>query len=253
LTPYRGTARIIAIDMIATDSPGSPNSLKTDKASTLAGWCGLAGALLFFTGDMLFYGHFGAGATFASGAMTTVQQSSIERIFAGGLVGPMAACLCIVGFWHVYQIVRPEAKHLGRLMFAAFFVMIVIGSAVHALWVAKGIGMKYCSAPHSDCAPVLELATQYWDLLYVMSATPGYVGTALLAYLVISAKTFYPRWAILFNPAVFLLSLSLGASRMPSPLGAILVGGTTNLSVATFFALSLVLTRRKGRRRTSRG
>jgi hypothetical protein len=220
------------------------------KAHVLAGWCGIAGALLFFTGDMLFYGHVGPGSTFASGALATVQRSSIERLFAGGLVGPIAAGLCIIGFWNVYQNVKPEAKALGRLMFAAFFIMMVVGSAVHALWVAKGVGMKYCSAPYSDCAPVLELAKQYWGLLYVMSATPGYIGTALLGYLVISEKTIYPRWAILFNPAVFLLLLSLGAGRMPSPFGAILVGGTTNLSIATFFAISLFLTRREDRRRT---
>jgi hypothetical protein len=228
--------------MIENRDGDSSDPMKTDKAQWLAGWCGLAGALLFFTGDMLFYGHFGAGATFASGALTTVQQSSTERLFAGGLVGPIAACLCILGFWHVYQNVKPSAKTLGRLMFAAFFVMMIVGSAVHALWVAKGIGMKYCSEPHSDCAPVLELANQYWNLLYVMSATPGYIGTALLAYLVISGRTIYPRSAILANPAVFLLLLSLGASQVPSPVGGILVGGTTNLSIAAFFAVSLFLT-----------
>jgi hypothetical protein len=209
---------------------------------TLAGLCGLAGALLFFAGDMLFYGHLGAGNMFASGALTTVQRSSTERLFAGGLVGPIAACLCIVGFWHVYRNVRPDT--LGRLMFAAFFVMMVVGSAVHALWVAKGIGMKYCSGPRSDCAPVLELAKHYWGLLYIMSATPGYVGTALLGYLVVSGKTIYPRWAILANPAVILLVFSLGATHIPSPIGALVVGGATNLSIVTFFAVSLFLTTR---------
>jgi hypothetical protein len=217
----------------------SLSALKSEKAVTLAGLCGLAGALLFFIGDMLFYGHLGAGAAFADGALRTVQQASTERLFAGGLLGPIAACLCIAGFWHIYQTVKPDAQLLGRLMFAAFFVMMVGGSAVHAFWVAKGIGMKYCSAPHSDCAPALELAKQYWDLLYVMSATPGYIGTALLAFLVILNKTIYPRWMILVNPAVFLLLLSLGASYIPEPLGAILVGGMTNLSIASFFAVSL--------------
>jgi hypothetical protein len=211
----------------------------------LAGLCGLAGALLFFAGDMLLYGHLGAGNMFAGGALTTVQQSSTQRLFAGGLLGPIAACLCIVGFWHVYRNVRPDTKALGRLMFAAFFVMMVVGSAVHAVWVAKGIGMKYCTDPHSGCAPVLELAKRYWDLLYTMSATPGYIGTALLGYLVVSGKTIYPRWAILANPAIILLIFSLGATHIPSPIGAVLVGGTTNLSILTFFAVSLVLTMRR--------
>jgi hypothetical protein len=236
---------MIADLMSSEPTSDSSDTLKSDKALILTGWCGLAGALLFFTGDMLFYGHLGAGAEFARGALRTVQQSSTERLFAGGLVGPIAACFCIVGFWHVYQNVKPDAKLLGQLMFAAFFVMMVVGSAVHAVWVAKGIGMKYCSEPYSDCAPVLEQAKSYWNLLYAASATPGYIGTALLGYLVISGRTIYSRWAVLANPAVFFLLLSIGASRIPSPLGAILVGGTTNLSIAMFFTASLL--RRPGR------
>jgi hypothetical protein len=36
----------------------------SDRARRFAGLCGLAGALLFCVGDMLFYGHFASGANF---------------------------------------------------------------------------------------------------------------------------------------------------------------------------------------------
>ncbi len=87
--------------------------------------------LLFFAGDMLFYGHLGPGNQFASGMLTTIQGASVERLFAGGLIGPIAACMCIVGFWHVYLNVRPQSQTLGCLMLAAFCVLMVAGSAVH--------------------------------------------------------------------------------------------------------------------------
>jgi hypothetical protein len=177
----------------------------SDLTGTLAGLSGLAGALLFFVGDMLFYGHLGPGEEFASGALATVQQASIGRLFTGGLVGPIAACLCIIGFWHVYLNVKPEARTPGRVMLAAFVAMMVAGSAVHTLWVAKGIAMKSCSAPDSDCANVLILTKSYWTLAYDMSAIPGWLGAALLAYLVVAGKTLYPRWTIVANPAVLLL------------------------------------------------
>ncbi len=220
--------------------------LKSHKARVLAGVCGLAGALSFFAGDMLFYGHFGPGSTFARGALTTIQHSSDAKLFVGGLLGPLAACLCIVGFWHVYRNIKPDAKILGRLMFAAFFFMMVAGSAVHTLWAAKGIGMKYCSEAQSDCETVLKLTKTYWNLAYALSAAPGYMGTALLGYLVVFGKTIYPRSTILANPAVILPLLSLGARCVPSPFGAILAGGSTNLSIASFFAISLLVTMRRG-------
>jgi hypothetical protein len=78
----------------------------------IAGAAGVSGALLFFAGDMLFYGHLGLGAGFHDGMLATVRNASLARLFAGGLVGPVAACLCIIGFWHVYLNVRPSAALL---------------------------------------------------------------------------------------------------------------------------------------------
>jgi len=106
------------------------------------GWGG--GALLFFVGDMLFYGHWGAGAGFHEGMIETVRNASPGRLFAGGLVGPFAACLCIVGFWHVYLNVRPSQEFVGRVMLALFAVLMVCGSAIHTLWTARGLAMKFC-------------------------------------------------------------------------------------------------------------
>jgi hypothetical protein len=94
--------------------------------------------------------------------------------------------------------------------------------------------MKYCSASAADCGTVLILTKNYWTLAYEMSAIPGWLGGALLAYLVIAGKTIYPRWTIVAHPAVFLL-LSTSAVYLPAPFGAIIVGGSTNLSIAAFF------------------
>jgi hypothetical protein len=207
----------------------------------LAGLIGLAGALLFFAGDMLFYGHLGPGNRFASGMLATIQRASVERLFAGGLIGPIAACMCIVGFWHVYLNVRPQSQTLGRLMLAAFCVLMVAGSAVHTLWTAKGLALKYCFGQQLACANVLDSTKAYWTLAYNLGAVPGYLGAVLLAYLVILKKTWYPRWTVVANPAVLIL-LSPLATAAPAPVGAILVGGSANLSISAFFLVSVLTT-----------
>jgi hypothetical protein len=212
-----------------------------DYVRRLAGLCGLAGALLFFAGDMLFYGYFGPGAGFADGMRKTVMQASNERLFAGGLIGPIAACLCIVGFWHVYLNVRPSSKVFGRVMLALFFILMVGGSAVHTLWSAKGLALKYCYGQGSPCSDVLVAIKSYWTLAYTLSSIPGYLGGVLLMGLVIMGKTWYPRWTAVASPGVLLL-LSPLATKVPSPLGAILVGGSANLSIAVFFLVSVAST-----------
>jgi hypothetical protein len=212
-----------------------------DHIRRVTGLCGVAGALLFFGGDMLFYGYFGAGSSFADGMRTTVAQASTQRLFAGGLIGPIAACLCIVGFWHVYLNVRPSSELFRRVMLAAFFILMVGGSAVHTLWTAKGLALKYCYGQGPPCSDLLTIIKSYWTVAYNLTSIPGYFGSLLLMGLVLTRRTWYPRWTVLVNPGVLIL-LSPVAAKMPSPLGAILVGGSANLSIALFFLTSVALT-----------
>ena len=213
----------------------------SDRARRLAWLCGLAGALLFCVGDMLFYGHFGSGANFAEGMIATVMRASTARLFTGGLVGPLAACLCIVGFWHAYLNIRPSHVLLARLVLILFSILMVAGSAVHTLWTAKGLALKYCYGQGAPCSDLLAAIKSYWALVYNLGAIPGYLGAGLLFGLVLLRKTYYPRWTVVANPAV-LMVLSPFADRVPAPLGAILVGGFTNLSIAIFFLVSLLTT-----------
>ncbi len=213
----------------------------SDRARRLAGLSGLLGALLFFTGDMLFYGHLGSGAQFREGMLATLHNASLERLFTGGLLGPVAACLCIVGFWHVRDNTRPTAGRLASLVFALFAMLMIAGSAIHTLWVAKGIALKYCSDAGEPCHSVLTAVQSYWSLAYNLGAIPGYLGAVILLVLVVSRRTYYPRWTIVANPAL-LYMLSPLAQRMPAPVRAILVGGFANLSIVTFFAVSCATT-----------
>jgi hypothetical protein len=187
-----------------------------DHIRRVTGLCGVAGALLFFGGDMLFYGYFGAGSSFADGMRTTVAQASTQRLFAGGLIGPIAACLCIVGFWHVYLNVRPSSELFRRVMLAAFFILMVGGSAVHTLWTAEGLALKYCYGQGPPCSDLLTIIKSYWTVAYNLTSIPGYFGSLLLMGLVVTRRTWYPRWTVLVNPGVLIL-LSPVAAKMPSP------------------------------------
>jgi hypothetical protein len=88
----------------------------------------------------------------------------------------------------------------------------------------------------------LTATTLYWRLAYNLAAIPGYFGFLLLAALVLLGKTWYPRWTVLVNPAV-LGVLAPMASRIPAPLGAVAVGGFTNLTIVVFFCASILTTR----------
>jgi hypothetical protein len=207
----------------------------------LAGLTGLLGTLLFFCGDMLFYGHVGSGAGFHEGMQRVVREASLTRLFIGGLLGPIAACFCIIGLWHVHQNITPRSPLLGRLTFYCFATMMVAGSAVHALWVPRGLVSKYEVALNT-CAPDLFAALRgYWEVAYNLAAVPAYIGAVLLLFVVVFRRSIYPRWTALANFGLLSL-LAPVAARTPAPIGAILVGGFTNLSIAVFFLVSVLST-----------
>jgi len=210
-------------------------------ANRLTGLAGVAGALLFFVGDMLFYGHWGSGTEFHEGMIEVLRDGSLTRLFIGGLVGPIAACLCLIGCWHVRGNVIGRSPLVGRVAFLSLAATMVIGSAVHALWVPRGLAMKYSDLIAPVAPELITALKNYWSLAYQMAEVPAYGAAILLLIIVLFGQTRYPRWTALANFGLLSLLESF-ASQVPYPVGAIVVGGFTNLSIAVFFLVSVLST-----------
>ena len=215
--------------------------MKDETVSRMTGLAGVTGALLFFAGDMLFYGHWGSGAKFHEGVVEVLRDGSLTRLFVGGLVGPMAACLCLIGCWHVRGNIINRSPLIGRIAFFAFATMMVIGSALHALWVPRGLAIKYSDKVAAVAPELIAALKNYWSFAYKMAEVPAYAAAILLLIIVLLGQTRYPRWTALANFGVLSLVAPL-AEQVPYPLGAVLVGGFTNLSIAVFFLVSVIAT-----------
>ena len=209
--------------------------------SRMTGLAGVTGGLLFFAGDMLFYGHWGSGAKFHEGMIEVLRDGSLTRLFVGGLVGPIAACLCLIGCWHVRGNIIDHRPLIGRIAFFSLAAMMVIGSALHALWVPRGLAIKYSDQVAPVAPESIAALKDYWSIGYKMAEVPAYIAAILLFLVVLLGKSRYPRWTALANFG-FLSLLSPLAERVPAPLGAVLVGGFTNLSITLFFLVSVVST-----------
>jgi len=192
---------------------------------------------------MLLYGHFGSAADFSANARWTILRASTERLYAGGLIGVVAAAMCIPGYWHVLQNVRARARLLGWVMFLAFFLFSMAGGAFHSLTTETEFIQRHCADPLPGCAALIDSSRGYARLLYALAEMPGYLAASLLLYLVAAGKTRYPRWMVLANPGLLMLLLSSPIGDvLPAPLGAAIVGGDVNVSIATFFLFSVATT-----------
>ncbi len=208
--------------------------MTTDHAAR-AGCYGIAGGLLFFAGDMLMYGHFGAGADVSAGIMAAVRAMPVERLWLGGLVGPLAGWLCALGFG---LIGATMASGRGRDFVLLIGPPAMVGlGAVHLLWVARGLAIRGC-ADAVACGGLRPAIQAYWEAAYYAAAIPAYLAALVFAIAVARGRTRCPRWAIFASPALLAFVSPLWA-LVPAPFGAVLAGGDSNLFLALFFFVTL--------------
>jgi len=73
-------------------------------------------------------------------------------------------------------------------VFYAVAGMMVVGSAVHALWVPRGLAIKYADTVGAFAPELIAALRRYWEIAYDLAAVPAYFGAILLAILVVPAR-----------------------------------------------------------------
>ncbi|NQT78756.1 MAG: hypothetical protein HQ565_13675 [Bacteroidetes bacterium] len=201
---------------------------------------GILGSLLMFTGDMLLYYDLVSGLDYDS--IATMGKMPVERLIAGGLIGPIAAVFSIMGGYLFYLVFRPVNRILARMLFACFAVMFVVAGSYHAVFASYGFIGRL---PEPFQVEQLSFLRTYLKSIYALIFVCGTIWTLLLFYLVIFTKTLYPRWMLLFTPTLLLLLSPYLKDYIPYPFGAIIYGGWINLSFMVYFIVCFLHFSRK--------
>lgn len=165
--------------------------------------------------------------------LPSMGKISLERLAAGGLLGPLAACLYIVGFYHIYLSIKKPRKTLAKIIFTALSVSIIAGGAYHAFFPAFGI---VASNGHPELIDKLFVYAEY---VGYVTFFPMVVGWALFCYLILRKKTIFPRLLAFATPLITIWLSALWIS-LPQPYLIIIGGGWNNLVMTIFFGASLV-------------
>ncbi|WP_373801629.1 DUF6796 family protein, partial [Bacteroides heparinolyticus] len=110
-----------------------------DKKLRLTGYMGVAGSLLMYIGDMLLYFTTQPIPDLEKDLLPSMGTVPLERLIAGGIIGPLAAVLYIIGFYHLFLRVKKERRKTACWMLASLSVSIIVGGAYHAFFPAFGI------------------------------------------------------------------------------------------------------------------
>ncbi|HEX5960996.1 MAG TPA: DUF6796 family protein [Rhodanobacteraceae bacterium] len=215
------------------------------------GTLGLAGALLLVVGDQCLYFAPVSGAQFQSRVLEIAAKAPTARALFGAGLAPIAVLLYLAGFTHVYLHTRQRHPRLAALIWIGLALCILAGGAYHVLWGAKVLVLKAAGASAAPAAGAMALygaLHRFAAGVYSIAEFTGYPAILLLALVIASGPSGYPRWFCLLVPAVPMLVLQTITPWIPAPFGSLAGGSAVNLSFALFFAVSLAVTRMRTHR-----
>ncbi|WP_332678078.1 hypothetical protein [Brevundimonas sp.] len=184
-----------------------------------------------FAGDMLFYGQWASGAAAYAGSMGVVEGRPIWMLMLGGLLGPLAGIGYLFGLLHVVRRLRPAGRLLQAAVGFSLLAVFSIAMATHSVWGAFAVA-----------AGARQAVGTYLQLFFVVGQIVAVPASLLLLGVTAMGRTTWPRATVLANPGVLYLVL-VTATWLPSPVGAVIVGGAFNLAFAFFFTVSLATDR----------
>jgi hypothetical protein len=182
---------------------------------------------------------------------STLVAVSTDRLLWGSLLGVLTGPLYLLGYWHVYQGIKPA----GRWLALPSFLLLAYGNAmapfIHGSVVFVGETLRTLTAVDPADQDRLFALFEFQSHIVrgmsnVMMAT-GVIGSLGFAVAVGKGGTFYPRWMALFNPAVVLVVVMGSGHVLPSAVSAVVSPASLNIASFIFYSLSTALLWNAGR------
>lgn len=171
--------------------------------------------------------------------------TSAERLTFGHFLAIFAAPLYYVGYWHLFQRLKPASEKarlllmcLGIYSFAVGAVW--IGSRVYPAILVQAREAAVNEAAREQIAAMLERASFYNESILFALRVGVLALSALFVWLIATSKTSYPRWFALLNPILLVATCFLIYFLVPA-IGGYLMPIAMNVSHFILFGVSTLL------------
>ena len=196
---------------------------------------GLAAGLLMFCGDMLLYydkRDYVSDGTYGA-VIAIMKDVSERRLYMGGLIGPIAAFLYCIGYYHIVLIAGDRIFIPAMGGFLSCCLGIIIGGAFHSHCAYLGLLGKL------DDEKVMDVVIRYFTVINKASVLFQGIGLLILMICILLGQTTFPRVFAIVTPGVLFLLLPL-MKKLPKGIHIIVCGGWNNLIFVIYYLVSLV-------------
>jgi len=202
---------------------------------TTAGVLGLLAAILVGAGEFLL--HFDALGRFAEGgAYEFMRGINAERTTIGHFIGVLSAPFYIIGFWHIMKMLEPANPLASRIAFTIMSYGIIVG----AVWIGSraGISTVVNIGSMTDPMSFISLYELRYENLLQVTRLAVLIFSVIFIWLVLSGRSYYPRWMALFNPILLILA-SFAIWMIAPVVGVYLMPIALNVAFALLFLFSI--------------
>ena len=197
---------------------------------------GLIGAILMFAGDMTLY--YDPNDYDNNGSLEPVinimKKLPKKRVMIGGIIGPVAAFLHCIGFYHIV-LMADESVHIPAIIsFLLCCMGIISGGAYHSH--CAYLGLLGEDEQRKDLDIVMDYLKRIGFILY------GGEGAGLLIFtiLILMGRTMLSAWMAVLSPVILFLLKPL-ARKLPKGLHMVICGGFSNVIFVVYYVAALIV------------
>jgi hypothetical protein len=164
----------------------------------LCGIAGILGALITGIGDLLYHHIPNSKQTLAE-RMSSLPQT---RLVTAGMLGLIGSWLYLLSAFHIYYAFLPFGIGFAFAVSFSFALVAVAYGVGHASYYAIGSSAKVARENNLDIDSAGKTGEALFSRIVLITYFPVAIAMLLMLYGIISGRSAYPLWMVIFLPIV---------------------------------------------------
>jgi hypothetical protein len=211
--------------------------LFTTWALRLFGISGIVGSILFIGGDLL-YNHVPASKDSPALKMSRLPES---RLLNAGTLGLVGCWFYTLASLHLYIAFRPAGDVFALIFWLAFAATMIGYGIGHTAYFAIAAGAQVAAKLGSEAESGGKLGNLFFQRVVNLTYIPVAIFSVMMVYGIVSGRSMYPRWMVVFLPVVIYLLKTPVTRILKGRLGEIIKDSYDNVVLLVFYVLSTIV------------
>jgi len=209
----------------------------TTWALRLFGISGILGSVLFILGDLL-YNHVPGSQN-----STTIKMSKMPeaRLLNAGVLGLIGCWFYTLASLHLFLAFQPSGEIFAFILTLAFAAVMICYGISHTAYFAIASGAKMAEQLGADAEAGGKLGNIFFERLVHITYIPVVISSLMMAYGILTGKSMYPQWMVIFLPVVIYLLKSPVTRLLKGRKKELVNDSYDNFVLFIFFSLSTLL------------